>query len=307
MFASTTRDYLRSVWAVCVPETHADDRGVQLRKQRIAHCPVSLNLMMVMNVSEWMRLKVTGSRTVKKPKSWRHDLEPEEMTVVASSHIHHSSHPLAHSHDNHQRIGALSTTSTARQRQTKCLLGDTHNLARLTPDTAKSTHQPASTSLPFSRHQVSSSPEHVFKGPHITARTLSSLESHFGRRADWAATHPCTLTTVPVRFSYPLGTLVLRRSIQPSCLTHFTHLAGHAGSETCPISQASITRDALGQQMACMSRWTRPHMRIRASLSAATATDSMLSTTSCSPLERGLRAAAAAYLEGASSEARSTC
>jgi hypothetical protein len=189
MFASTPRDYLRSAWAVCVPEIHAENRGVQLRKQRIAHCPVSLNLMMLMNVSEWMRLKVTGSETVKKPKSWRRDLEPEEMRVVASSHIHHSSHPLAHSHDNHQRISAFSTTSTARQRQTKCLLGDTHNLARLKPDTAKSTHQPASRSLPFSRHQVSSSPEHVFKRPHIIARTLSSLESHFGRRAHRLGRH----------------------------------------------------------------------------------------------------------------------
>jgi hypothetical protein len=81
------------------------------------------------------------SETVKKPKSWRRDLEAGEMTaVVASSHIHYySSHLLAHSHDNHQRICASSTTSTARQRQTKCLLGDTQNLARLTPDTAKST------------------------------------------------------------------------------------------------------------------------------------------------------------------------
>ena len=128
---------------------------------------------------------------------------------------------LTHSHDNHQRIGASSTTSTARQRQTKCLLGDTHNLARLTPDTAKSTvttHQPASTSLPFSRHQTPSSPKHVFvqEASHYS-QDLIFIGKPFwaSRTSDWAATHPCTLTTVPVRSKYPLGTLVLRRSIQP--------------------------------------------------------------------------------------------
>ena len=118
----------------------------------------------------------------KQPKSWRRDLESEEMTVVASSHILTLPiHSLAHSHDKHQRIGAFSTTSTAWQRQTKCLLGDTDVLARLTPDTAKSTQQPASKSLPLSQHRVSS-PKHVSKRPQITA-TLSSLKPHFGHRA----------------------------------------------------------------------------------------------------------------------------
>jgi len=51
-------------------------------------------------------------------------------------------------------------------------------------------------------------------------------------------------------------------------------------------------------------------MRIRVPMFAVTATDSMPSTTSCSPLERGrLEAAAgqAAYLEEESLEVHSTC
>ena len=47
---------------------------------------------------QWMdEIESHGSETVKKPKSWRRDLEAEEKIVVASSHIHHSSHLLAHS------------------------------------------------------------------------------------------------------------------------------------------------------------------------------------------------------------------
>jgi hypothetical protein len=101
--------------------------------------------------------------------------------LIPHASLFPSTRSLTHSHDNHQRTSASSITSNAWQRQTKCLLGDTDNLARLTPDTAKSTHQPASRSLPFSQHQISS-PKHVSKRSHIT-RTLSSLNSHFGRRA----------------------------------------------------------------------------------------------------------------------------
>jgi hypothetical protein len=57
-------------------------------------------MMKMNNVSEWMELMELNCDRVKsekKPESWRRDLEREEMTVVASSHMHHSSHPLAHS------------------------------------------------------------------------------------------------------------------------------------------------------------------------------------------------------------------
>jgi hypothetical protein len=158
-------------------------------RQRIAQCPVSSHLMMMMDISVWIgeietlpEVKVGNCERAKVLAPRSRARRDDSGCLIPHPSIHHSSHPLAHSHshDNHQRISASSTTSTARQRQTKSSLGDTHNLARLTPNTAKSIHRPRgrchSHNTRSPHHQNTCSNPLILPGPYLHRKAISGVE-----------------------------------------------------------------------------------------------------------------------------------